>query len=161
MRDEVGKIDDDGSNDRGGERGRLAHPIHDDVADRVGARVTQRFGDQQQHRAESNQRTDGIERAVHAVEGGQPGEAEEGRGRAPVARKRKSVLSCRQALSGGVEVDGRARASRRPCGNAEADEEDGRKHRDGDEIHRALPLARALSTTTLTRGSWRLAEMRA
>ena len=67
LRNEIGKVDDDRTDDRCGERWWPAHPIHNDVANCVSAGVAQRFCDQEQNGAESNQRTDGVERAIHAV----------------------------------------------------------------------------------------------
>jgi hypothetical protein len=87
--------------------------VHDDVADRIGAGIAQGLGDQEQNGAEGDQWADGIERAIHAVESGKPGEPEKRRGRTPIAGKGKSVLSRGETFSRGVKIGGGARA---PCG---------------------------------------------
>src|SRR5262249_5972003 len=71
---------------------------------------------QEQDRAEGDQWSERIERAVHAVEGGQAGETEECRGAAPVASQGKSVLRRREAAVGGIEIACGRRLPRGPPG---------------------------------------------
>src|SRR6516165_12439443 len=104
LRDQIGQIDDDGADNRGGERRRLTHPVHDNVPDRIRAGVAQRLGDQEQYGAERDQRSDSIERAIHAVERGEPCESQKSRGRAPIACERKTILRRSETFSSGIKV---------------------------------------------------------
>ena len=124
LRHQIGEVDDDSAGDRRQQRGSRLHPAADDVAEGIFAGVAHRLGNQEKHGAERDQRTERVERAVHAVQRRQPGKSEERRCAAPVAGQRKAVLRCGELAVGGVEVAGGGGAFRRPIGDAKRDQQD-------------------------------------
>jgi hypothetical protein len=112
----------------------------DYIAERVGSGIAQRLGDDEKHGTERDERSDRIERAVHAVECRQPGEAEEGGCAAPVTRQGETVLRRREALARRVKIGRRAGAPRCPRRDRQGEGEDCREDADRNAVHGSMPL---------------------
>jgi hypothetical protein len=160
LRDQV----DDGHADGGQRRRRahrpLPHPVGQHVGHGVLAGVPQQLGDQDQHGQVGDQPADRVQEAVVAEQRDQPGDAEEAGGRHVVAGDGDAVLPALDAPAGRVEVGGGPGLPRRPDGDAEGDEHEGREQGDREclVVHSPASLIRvrrSLSRRSAASGSMR------
>src|SRR5262249_468461 len=119
--------------------------------ERVLAGVAQRLGDEEQDGAKRDQGAECVERAVHPVERGEAGEAEERCRTAPVAGQSESVLRSGEPAVGGIELARRLGALGRPIRDTERDQKNDRENRERRAHDDAPARAAAASPASLSK----------
>ena len=136
LRDQIEGDDDQRSGRRHGPNRRRLEAIGHDVGKGEPAEIAQRLGHQEHDERPADEEADRIDQAVVAEAVDQRDDAEERGGRHVVAGDRQAILEAGDPAARGVEILGRARALRRPIGDAEGYDDERQENENGVPVGR-------------------------